>query len=523
MHTHTNARIFLFLFFLVTMSILQSCSKDTYGVVDSKSQDGKITFEMLKQQIGQPSLEKKVVISTNKNSNKSYSFTIDTTSIKKLTRERVVYSMVVSPNFIEDTIRNYNLLYFEKNGKMQQLLIKFVPTITWEVNYKKGIKRPFEGKMIAVSNYNLSKGTSKSTSQGELAICYQTNPIWLCNCANHRLGDPQCTCDTGFSVNTETTIVPCELSGGGGADPTSGDTGYGGGSLNPDGSTFNPDYPVFDDINYINKLKTNYFWDALGDARRIWVNSNDTTKDIYAKLINYQIEQNWTIASREYCLWAIEFFQENTETTWEQFENWYLTSREGNDGDYDALYWENPNLTFPQQQLPTFQSFDNAYPRVDGASLIQLIGGNVEQAYINNPDDVRGFCALKVSRGLNHSGVNIPNIQTSPNKPGTVLGGDGKYYFLNAKALNAWMRKTFGVNPQNPNHIRITASQGGSNGQNYPKLTAGIKGIYSMVSNDSQWASGHADLINNSNCVFGCHFYDTPPAPIDYIDIWILN
>ena len=34
---------------------------------------------------------------------------------------------------------------------------------------------------------------------------------------------------------------------------------------------------------------------------------------------------------------------------------------------------------------------------------------------------------------------------------------------------------------------------------------------------------GHADLINEGICVFGCHFYDNPPAPIDYIDIWILN
>ena len=50
-----------------------------------------------------------------------------------------------------------------------------------------------------------------------------------------------------------------------------------------------------------------------------------------------------------------------------------------------------------------------------------------------------------------------------------------------------------------------------------------ISRIYSMVSTNSQWASVHADLINNWDCVFGCHFYDSPPAPIDYIDIWKLN
>lgn len=521
------------------MSILQSCSKDTYGVVDSKSQDGKITFEMLKQQIGQPSLEKKVVISTNKNSNKNYSFTIDTTTIKKLTRERVVYSMVVSPNFIEDTIRNYNLLYFEKNGKMQQLLIKFVPTTTWEENYKKGIKRPFEGKMIAVSDFNLSKGTSKSTSQGELAICYQTNSIWLCNCANHRLGDSQCTCDTGFSVNTETTIVPCELSGGAGAEPTNGDTGYGGGSLNPDGSTFNPDYPVFDDINYINKLKTNYFWYNLGDARRDWVNSKDTTNDIYAKLINYQIEQNWTIASSVYSLWAIEFFRENTEVTWAQFENWFMGTPEGEDGDYNAAFWENPNLTFPQQNLPTYNNYVNNMARFPDGNLMKgadnvyaLVGGVVLQTRIDDPKSTENTCALKVSIALVRSDIIIPNL------PGITLEGSGefagKFFFLNAKELNAWMRKTFGTKtgigntPINANHFSYNAADGGPNGVDFPNKLKDKQGIYSMITTEQYRldarTSGHADLLFTDskgfgNCPFDCFFN----LPIQRIDIWILD
>lgn len=185
-----------------------------------------------------------------------------------------------------------------------------------------------------------------------------------------------------------------------------------------------------------------------------------------------------------------------------------------------------PNITFPQQTLPTFQAFDDAYPREDGATLIQLIGGDVQNKYDNNPNDVRGFCALKVSRGLNGSGILIPNL---PRK--TVKGGDNKYYFLNAKALNKWMRMTFGTNdgdpktPHNPNHIHLTAAQGGLNGINFPALTANIKGIFSMVTDDPNhdWASGHADLINNSNCVFGCHFHDVPDSILDYIDIWILN
>ena len=102
--------------------------------------------------------------------------------------------------------------------------------------------------------------------------------------------------------------------------------------------------------------------------------------------------------------------------------------------------------------------------------------------------------------------------------------------FLNAKALNKWMRETFGTNPAtntsplNLNHFHFTSNQGGINGLNFPNLMIGLKGIYSMVSTNPNWASGHADLIDeNGICVFGCHLNDSPPAPIDYIDIWVLE
>jgi hypothetical protein len=51
---------------------------------------------------------------------------------------------------------------------------------------------------------------------------------------------------------------------------------------------------------------------------------------------------------------------------------------------------------------------------------------------------------------LNYYGVTIPYIVTTNGNTGTVLGSDGKYYFLNAKSLNKWMQKTFGVSPSNP-------------------------------------------------------------------------
>lgn len=102
------------LLFITTLFILKSCSKDSLGSIDSKSTDGKISFDMLKKQIGQPNLNKTIAIGSKKSKTQNISFTIDTSTIKRLTRERIVYSMVVLPNFVEDTIRNYNLLFLKR-------------------------------------------------------------------------------------------------------------------------------------------------------------------------------------------------------------------------------------------------------------------------------------------------------------------------------------------------------------------------------------------------------------------------
>jgi hypothetical protein len=292
---------------------------------------------------------------------------------------------------------------------------------------------------------------------------------------------------------------------------------YGNGGLDGTGITTTP---VVSSTLTIKQIKQNFLTTAnLNQQQLDWWNSNTNSATVTllsTYLFNNQIIDVDMPNQYEFAVWAINYNISHPATTPEKFSNWFMTPREGIDGNYDQSYWEDPNLNFQSQSLPTFADFDAAYPRQSGTVLIGIIGGDVEQAYINNPNNVRGFCALKVSKGLNDSGVTIPNI---PGK--TIKGGDNNYYFLNAKALNVWMRKTFGVSPTNSSHIRITNSQAGVNGENLPTLTANIKGIYSLVSSNPNWASGHADLLNaNGTCIFGCHFSD---APIDFIDIWILN
>ena len=43
-----------------------------------------------------------------------------------------------------------------------------------------------------------------------------------------------------------------------------------------------------------------------------------------------------------FATWATAFYQNNPYTTAEQFENWFMGESEGQDGDYDAAYYDAP-------------------------------------------------------------------------------------------------------------------------------------------------------------------------------------
>jgi hypothetical protein len=229
--------------------------------------------------------------------------------------------------------------------------------------------------------------------------------------------------------------------------------------------------------------------------------------------------------------WAIHYLSHNPNAPFSVFQNQFMTPVEGEDDDHDANYWDDPNLTFPQQTLPSWDDFSSAFPKHDDPlyddpeELYTSIGGQVLAKYNSNPLLYQNTCALRVSKALNYSGVTI--------SAGTdrYQGADGKYYFLSCIALLKWMKKTFGT-PSGSNHL--TGSQGGTNGENFPGLLAGKKGIYIMTPNypggcgtetippSGFCASGHADMINNSHCDGGCYF-DAQIGGVHEIFIWELQ
>jgi hypothetical protein len=224
---------------------------------------------------------------------------------------------------------------------------------------------------------------------------------------------------------------------------------------------------------------------------------------------------------------AFIFLLNNPRTTSEKYLNWFLGRVEGKDSFYNDSFWQNSNLNFPQQQLPTWNDFNNSFPRNSDGTLMTgadnvfgYVGGSVLQARIDNPDTTNNTCALKVSIALNGSGVVIPNI------PGQTLEGGsafaGKFFFLNAKALNNWMKLTFGTNPSNPNHHQFNQDQGGTNGEGFVSALNDLQpnhGIFTMlpISAIEFGASGHCDIFDGTNCGSHCYFDSA-----NEINIWIL-
>ncbi|TRX29908.1 hypothetical protein FNW52_20475, partial [Flavobacterium sp. ZT3R18] len=214
------------------------------------------------------------------------------------------------------------------------------------------------------------------------------------------------------------------------------------------------------------------------------------------------------ILNPDFAIWGRDFIRNNPNVTLQQFGNWFMGSSEGQDGEYDASFWENPNLTFQQQNLPKFSNFLLNYPSHTDAlyttpsQMFNSVGGMPLSIYNANPISNGNTCAIRVSKALNYSGVIIPNISGK-----TFKGADNKYYFLGAANLMAWMKKTFGI-PTGSNHL--TGAQGGTNGVNFPTLLQGKEGIYILIPNNQGSsgfsASGHADLFFANSCDGGCYF-----------------
>lgn len=475
------------------------------------------------------------------------------------------YTMAVEQNSKQKATFQ-NVTFVERNGNIEAYLLTYRASKAWASRLKIDKKAPFEGYF----SYSKLESKKSITSENRIfadgceTFTYYYTVSYRCDGPPyHYSWDTGCPLEgtsrgawdatygrsitvCGASGNTWVTGLTGDGSGGGsggGGTPTyptlplnynpDCDYGYAGvSSLKNSGMTTSAvgDDCPYDDPNpagliaNINKL-TGIL--GLDWAKQEFLHNMDAlqgktvTRDLLAYLDNNGVSQQ----NIDFGNWAIGYLTSNPSYDYEVFKNQFLGTSEGSDGVYDASFWEDPNLTFPAQNLPSWASFSAAFPKDSNPlyntpqKMYSSLGGDIANYYV---DETTNTCAIRLSKALNYSGVIIPHINGK-----TFIGADNKYYFKAAYELNIWMRKTFGTNdgdpttPYNANHTLYTATDAGINGRNLPGLLFGKKGIYSIYSSNFVWASGHADMLNpNSTCGNNCHFAD---APIARLDIWILN
>lgn len=96
--------------------------------------------------------------------------------------------------------------------------------------------------------------------------------------------------------------------------------------------------------------------------------------------------------------------------------------------------WRDMSKYYPGEDI----SRENLYPMISKALM------NTVRSYENSEDPDRhpyaNTCALRMSYALNHSGV---RLEKAPSSGGTVIGDDGKNYWIRVKDLEAELRKRF--------------------------------------------------------------------------------
>lgn len=163
-----------------------------------------------------------------------------------------------------------------------------------------------------------------------------------------------------------------------------------------------------------------------------------------------------------------------------------------------------------QIKRPKFQDLWSNYPRLPAGEVYKLVGGEAHALYQENPKDYANACALRLSRALNYSGVDLSKSAAGYK----VAGSDGKRYLLRVKDMIIFVKKNYG-NPE----IERTPE-----GVDIRSEFLSKKGI--IIFSVTGWigATGHVTLWNGDTCGDGCYFtHDQPGVNTQLIQFWELK
>lgn len=292
-------------------------------------------------------------------------------------------------------------------------------------------------------------------------------------------------------------------------------------------------------INIISQiLQSDYSPVNLTQQQKNWLNNSQNTDiatEIYGYLAinglypiyNSSTPRNFNQQSWEFASWASNFFNNNPNTTWEQFENWFMGVVDFFENNLninpDNISYETP-LT--QQPLPSFNNFVNNFPKLvnngiysemSAPQVYSLVGGSLLNSYNSNPTSYSNACSIRGSRALLYSGITIPVLNYPNVGQRTQKGSDNLNYILDAVSFNKFMIDKFGDTPHKLEETNANDSQQVAN------LLNGKNGIYVIINSSHGQAgySGHVDVIINGICIGGA--YTLPQGGVKSIRIWVLD
>ncbi|WP_299177608.1 type VI secretion system amidase effector protein Tae4 [uncultured Chryseobacterium sp.] len=454
--------------------------------------------------------------------------------------------------------------------------------------YKNGQPVDLTGKIksYSINNFSIAgKGSTYSYWDGCMEYIYETNP---CTTGyNHAYGDGTCevlgTPQAAQPASLIAAIDHCAEGStgggggfgggiGGGGSTGGGSTGGGGSSGGGTGGSTNPDayntfiFFSFDDMfnicpdgdagcqaetqlniqvqqyllslpPHVSSLASyNGVLFTIKDYFRTMGYGDDVLTQNLTHIATWFNAQNNTdptvkLNNFKFAKFALNFLINNPDVSWEQFQNWFIGTPEGMDGEYvnpDLIEYETPVV---QQSLPTLSQWYANFPKIEqngfwkemkAPQVYQLVGGSLYTSHLNDTTGAyQNACAIRGSRALLYSGIIIPVIKKG-NLQLTQKGGDGKNYILAATSFLKFMKDKFG---DTPNKLEGADANDATKVANFLK---GKNGIYVIENADPRPSnqggagySGHVDAIVDGICISGA--YTQPKGGVKSIRVWILN
>ncbi len=201
-------RIYIFLIIGIFFVSCES-EKDLLREAEiGRQKSREISFAQFKKEINEQNFSNEISLSLSESSRNLTDFEIDTTKVKALEKDYIVYSLKLDPKFQVTNNKFYNLLVYKDGmNELVKDIIEFIPNSEiFSIN---------EEDILNYLNTSSKELIYSSKWTNVNNICIEV--VWelTCTCnGRHTYGDPNCTCDH-FVQSSHFDFVVCPTAVGG--------------------------------------------------------------------------------------------------------------------------------------------------------------------------------------------------------------------------------------------------------------------------------------------------------------------